>query len=150
MDGLLDGAVDERLIGQDFFPFHGPGSGDDEFRLGVINTDCQLMGGESAENQRMNHPQTGAGQHGDCSLGDHRHVDDDGIALHQTLTLQHPGKGGYPRLQLFIGYLGDGIGDRTVIDNRSLIGTTIFDMTIDSIVAGIHFSPGKPAIKWRI
>ena len=33
---------------------------------------------------------------------------------------------------------GNGSGDRTVVDQRRLIGSAVGDMTVERVVAGVH------------
>ncbi len=48
---------------------------------GVVDADGELVGGEAAEHHRVHGADARAGQHRDHGLGDHRHVDDDPVAL---------------------------------------------------------------------
>ena len=81
MGGNVDGFVHKRFVCQRFFPFDAAGGGYDDFRLGIVNADSQLIGGKTAENNRMHGTDTGAGQHRHHGLRDHRHINDHRIAF---------------------------------------------------------------------
>ena len=55
--------------------------GDDHVRLAVDHARGEGLGGEAAEDDRVDRADAGAGQHRDGGLGDHRQVDRDGVAL---------------------------------------------------------------------
>jgi len=49
--------------------------------LGVVDPGGEFLGRESAEDERVNGADTSASQHGDDRFRDHRHVDEDAVAL---------------------------------------------------------------------
>src|SRR5207302_1280849 len=58
-----------------------PVRGDDDLRLAIVDAVAQRLRREAAEDHAVRRPDAGARQHGDRQLGDHRHVDGDGVAL---------------------------------------------------------------------
>ena len=70
---------------------------------GVVDPDRQLVGREAAEDHRVHGADPGAGQHRDHRLGDHRHVDDDPVALLHAQGAQHPTERRHLRQQLGVG-----------------------------------------------
>ena len=89
---VLDGGVEHRLVLDDAVRLDPAGRRDDDARLGVVDPGGQLVRGETAEDHRVDGPQPRAGQHGDQRLGDHRHVDDDPVALLDAERRQRPGE----------------------------------------------------------
>ena len=58
--------------------------------LGVVDADRQLLGGEAPKDEAVGGSQTGAGQHGDHSLGHHGHVDHHQVPRPHATPRQHP------------------------------------------------------------
>ncbi|EKD38228.1 MAG: hypothetical protein ACD_75C00814G0003, partial [uncultured bacterium] len=102
----------------------------------MIDPDRQLVSGKPTENNRMNGAQSGTCQHGYRRFGDHRHINNNGIAFADALIGQHTGKCRNLLQQLPIRNLLQRIGYRTVVDDRNLIGPATFDMTIDCVITG--------------
>ena len=76
----LDGAVEERFVGDDAIDFYAARGGDDDTRLGVVDAPRQFARGEAAEHHRMHRPQARRRQHGNDGLGHHGHIDHDTVA----------------------------------------------------------------------
>ena len=148
--GLLDGRIDHRFIGQGLFALDGAGGDNNSLGLGMIDTDGQLVGGKSPEDHGMDGAQPGTGEHRDQGLGNHRHIDNDGITLFYTLIAQGPGKNRHLLKELFIGNGPLGPRDWRIVDNGRLIATAVFHMPVNGIVAGIQFATSKPAVDRRI
>jgi len=49
--------------------------------LGVVDPGGEFLGREAAEDKRVNGADASASQHGDDRFRDHRHVDEDAVAL---------------------------------------------------------------------
>ena len=47
----------------------------------MVDPGGEFLGREAAEDERVNGADTSASQHGDDRLRDHRHVDEDAVAL---------------------------------------------------------------------
>jgi hypothetical protein len=58
--------------------------GDHHLRGGVVDAHRQFLGGEAAEDHRVDGPDAGAGEHRHRCFGNHRHVDDDPVASLDT------------------------------------------------------------------
>jgi hypothetical protein len=103
------------------------------------------MRGKPAEHHRMHRADPRAGQHRLQRLGDHRHVDDDAVALFHALGTQRPGQRGDAVLQLGEGDLVGDPGDRAVMDDRELRAPARRDMAVDRVPAGVDAAIGEPA-----
>src|SRR3954462_7596190 len=108
------------------------------------------MRGEAAEHDGMHGAQPGARQHRDDRLRDHRHVEDDPVALGDAKVAQHPGEARGQVAQLGIGDDLDSVGDRAVIDDGSLLATTGFDMAVNRVVRSIQHATLEPAVERRV
>ena len=145
----LDGGVDHRLVGDDTGRLDAARGGDDDLRPGVVDADGELGRGEAAEHHRVDSADPCAGQHRDHGLGDHRHVDDDPVALLDAEVAQHAGEAGDLLQQLGVGVRADGAGDRGVVDQRRLVGTAGDDVPVEGVVAGVEHAAGEPAVERR-
>src|SRR4029079_9873011 len=97
----------------------------------------KLARGETAEYDRMNRADARAGEHADRRLEDHRHVEDDAIALHDAKIAQHGSK--HLRL-VHQAVIVDGAlhpGERRIVDDRRLLAPPRHDVTVDGIEAGV-------------
>ncbi len=90
--GQAAGFIDQMLVGHGLAAAHAGVGGDHDLGLGIVDTYRQVVGGKSTEHHRVNGPDPGAGQDGEQGFGDHRHVDDDPIALADAQRLQHGGE----------------------------------------------------------
>ena len=135
---LVDGAVQKRLVMDDAPRFEPARGGDDRARFRVVDPHRQFMRGEPAEDDRMHRADPGAGQHRLQRLGDHRHVEDDAVALGHAARLQRPGETCHARLQFGIGQLADRAGDRAVVDNGHAIPVTRCNVPVHRVPAGIR------------
>ncbi|MNE12306.1 hypothetical protein D3C80_1050960 [compost metagenome] len=79
--GQLQGAVDQRLVGNHLVEFQPAGCRQQQRGPGVIDAQGQLVGGKAAEHHRMHRANPRAGQHGHGRLRHHGHVDDHPVAL---------------------------------------------------------------------
>ena len=151
--GLVGGHVDSRI--QQRFVMHDtgrldPAAGrDDGLGRAIINPHRQLIGGKATKHHRMDGPKAGAGQHRLHRFGNHRHIDNDPVALRHTLGAQSARKAGHSGLQLGIGDRMLAAGHRAVVDDRHLIAATGLDMTVDRVPAGVDRGVGEPFIKGR-
>jgi hypothetical protein len=82
----------------------------DDLGLGVLDARRQFGRGEAAEDDRVDGPEAGAGEHRDDGLRHHRHVDEDAIALLDTEVAQPAGEAGHLVEQrgIRVGLLGPG------------------------------------------
>ena len=109
---LLDGGIDDRLVGQYPVALDAAGGGDHHLRLGVLDAHRQLVGREAAEHHRVNGPETGTGIHGDQGLGHHGHVDHHPVALLHAQVSQGPGEARHLVTHLREGEGALAVGDR--------------------------------------
>ncbi|MGY3406326.1 hypothetical protein ACVWZV_002439 [Bradyrhizobium sp. GM5.1] len=85
------------------------------------------------------------GEHRDDGLGDHRHIQDDAIALGDTKILHDGGKRLHFGQQFGVGEFGDAICQRRIMDQRDLVGAAAFDLTVKRVVAGVDDATAEPA-----
>ncbi len=149
MLGLLDCAVQQRLVIDQPARLDSTGGRDDHRRPRVIDPPGQLVGGETAEHDRMDRADPRAGEHRDRRLGHHRHVDDHPVAVLHSLSAQGAGEACDLVAQLAVRVTPDGVGHRRVVDQRHLIGATTFDVTIERVVTGVQAPARKPPIQRR-
>ena len=143
--GLLDRAPSQRHVGNDAAGLDAAGGRDDQLGPGVVDAAGQLVGGEAAEDDRMDRAEARAGEHGDDRLGDHRHVDDDAVALGDAVVGEHGGEGRHVVEQFAIADRALGAGDRAVVDDRGLVAAAALDMAVEGVVAGVAGRAGEPA-----
>jgi hypothetical protein len=93
----------------------------------------------------MDRPDARAGQHGDGRLRDHRHVEDDAVALADLKLVKHGAESSGLRLKLGIGERALRAGDRAVVDDRCLPAAPARHVPVDGVVAGIAEGAGEPA-----
>ncbi len=58
----------------------------------IVDARRQLLSRETAEHDGVDRADAGAGEHGEDGLRDHRHVDDDAVALADAELHQHGGQ----------------------------------------------------------
>jgi len=141
----VDRIVEQRLVGDDPARLQSAGRRDDQLRSRVVDARRQFVRGKAAEHHRMHRADAGAGQHRYGGFRHHRHIDDDAVALADTLVAQHRGQRHHLALELGIGELADGAGDRAVVDERDLVGASARYVTIDGIEAGVAGGAVEPA-----
>ena len=92
----------------------------------------------------MHRAQTRTGQHGHQGFGDHGHIDQDGVALFNTLIADDGSQTRHLIAHLPIGQLAFGARDRAVINDGQLVAA-LSHMPVQRIIAGIDLCIGKPA-----
>ena len=95
----------------------------------------------------MRSPDPGTGQHGNSSLRDHGHINDDGVTLFYPLRPDSAGKGGDLLQQFPVGDFCYSACYRAVMDYSNLVTPAVFDMTVDGIIAGVEFTAFEPPVK---
>ena len=90
--GLLKGVVEHRFVLHDPGRLDAAGRRHDHRRPGVVDPGGQFVRGESAEHHRVNRAESGAGQHRDHSLRNHRHVEHHPVPCADPEITQHPGE----------------------------------------------------------
>ena len=91
-----------------------------------------------------------AGENGHDGFRDHRHVDDDAIAVGHAVGRQRAGEQGNLVAEFAVADAALRVGDRAVVDDRCLVAAAGGDVPVDGIVAGIELTPGEPSIDRRI
>jgi hypothetical protein len=100
--GSGDALVEERLVGHDPVGLDAARCREDELGLGVIDAGGDLGRSEPAEDHRVDRPDPRASQHREDRFGDHRHVDQDPVALADTRPDQRTGEPTHVSQQLGI------------------------------------------------
>ena len=114
----LDRCVEQRLVGDERRRLDAARSGDDDLRPRVLDSTRELVCGETAEHDRVDRADAGAGQHRDDGLRHHRHVDDDAVALLHALSREYAGEPRHLVAQLAVGEARRGSRDGRVVDER--------------------------------
>jgi hypothetical protein len=110
----------------------------------------QFVGGEAAEDDRVDRAQPRAGQHRLQRLGHHRHVDDDAVALLDALGLQRPGERGDAVLQFLVGDLVGRAGQRAVVDDRDPLAMAGLHVAVDRVPAAVQLAVREPFVERRV
>ncbi len=108
------------------------------------------MSGEPAEHDRMDRPNSGAGEHCHHRLGHHRHVDDDAVSFFDTALLQRAGELSDLIEQRAIRERRYSVGNRAVVNQRELFCATSLHVHVQSVVASIENPPGEPAVEGSV
>ncbi len=116
---------------------------DDEFGTAIVRALLESLRAEAAENHAVGRTNTGAGEHGDNRLGDHRQIDHDAVALLDPVLLQHIGQKTHFTMQLGV---GEGLDvARFAFENEGgLVAHRPDKMTIQAVDAGIDFATDEP------
>ena len=147
--GFRDRGVEQRLVRDDPVDLDAAGRRYDRDRLCIVDAGRQLVRGKPPEHDRMNGADAGAGEHRDCSLRHHRHVDEHPVAGLDPERLKHAGKARGAVAQVAIGKAHDLVGDRAVPDEGEPLGMPGGDMPVERVPAGVESRPGEPAVKRR-
>jgi hypothetical protein len=86
---------------------------------------------------------TDAGQDGDDGLGDHGHVDGDGVALLDAGLLEDPGDLGDVAEKLAVGDVAAIVDLVGLVDDGDTVGVLV-SMAVDSVVAGVELALYEP------
>ncbi len=95
----------------------------------------------------MHGADAGAGVGGDQRFRDHRHVDDDAIALADAELDQRARELCDQVAEFAIGVGADDIRCRAVVDDRRLLTPAGIDMPVERVVAGIGDAAAEPAVE---
>ena len=131
-------ATTALLIGRN----HGNGAG-------IVDAVAYRLGGEAAENHRVNCADTGTRLHGDDAFNAHRHVDDNAVALLDAARTQAVGKLADLGQQRLVGDLcyGAVVGFK---NQRNLVAQAGFDVAIQTVVGNVELAVGKPLEERRV
>jgi hypothetical protein len=118
--------------------------GDDNSGVGIEDTVTERLGRETGEDDGVDGTDTDNGQQCDECLGDHGHVDGDGVSLLDSLLLQDVGELGDLSQKLTVGdgaSLGGLIG---LVDDGGAVGV-LESVSVDGVVTGVQASLKEPA-----
>jgi hypothetical protein len=87
-------------------------AGHDDPRARVVDPGGEFLGREASEDDRVDRPETRAGEHGHGRLGHHRHVHQDPVALAHAAAGQTAGEAGHLIPQLRVGVAPSSAGHR--------------------------------------
>ena len=148
--GDVEGGVDHRLVVDGAGRLDAAGRRDDGGGLRVVDAGRQFARREAAEHHRVHGAQPRARQHRDDGLGDHRHVDDDAVALVHAEAAQHAGEARRLVEQFAVGVGALRVGHRRVVDQRGLVAAAGLDVAVQRVGAGVEFPVGEPAVERRV
>ena len=132
MPAFLDRSVDiglQRDLAATAQPLVGR---DDDPRAAIGNPARKRVGRKAAEDDGMDGTDPGAGQHGEGGLRDHRHVDRDGVALADSLRLQHVGEAADLRVEVAIGDRPRVLGVVAFPKDRDLVAL-VGEVSVDAV-----------------
>ncbi len=123
--------------------------GDHHLDPAVQDPGGQCVGGEAAEDHGVRSPKTGAGQHGDHGLGNHRQVDRDPVAG------LHPELGQCVRRPFdLVGQLGvrdrPGVARLALEVERHPVTEPGLDVPVQAVVRGVEGAIGEPGGERRL
>jgi hypothetical protein len=141
--GVLKRLVDGGLEGGGLAAPELPVGGHDDLALGVVDAGVQRLGREPAEDDRVRGAESGAGQHGEDGLGDHRHVDRHRVTGPDAELGQ--GVGGLADLALEVG-VGDGAGVAALAleVDRDPVTVAGLDVPVDAVVRDVELAADEP------
>jgi len=88
----VDGRVEHRFVGNDPVDLDAARGRGNDLRPGIYNAGCQFLGGKSSEDHGMDGPYACTSKHGNHSLGNHGHVDEDSVPLGYALCSKDTGE----------------------------------------------------------
>ena len=148
--GDVERGVDHRLVVDGAGRLDAAGRGDDGGGPGVVDAGGQFVRREAAEHHRVHRAKPRTRQHRDDGLGDHRHVDDDAVALVDAEAAQRAGEPRRLVEQFAVGVGALRAGHRRVVDQRGLVAAAAFDVAVQRVGAGVQLAVGEPAVERRV
>ena len=131
------------LVGYGLAAAHAGIGRNDQHRLGIVDTGSQRTGSKTTENHRVDGADAGCGQDGEGCLGNHRHVNQNSVALLDAEVLVNRRHALDFTLQfskaidsLFVSFGRDE-------DQRAII-RTLGRMTVNRVITKIGFAIDKP------
>ena len=143
--GEADREIEQRLVFHDPARLDAAGRGENELRLGVVDAGRQLVGGKAAKNHRMHRADPRAREHRDDGFGDHRHVDDDAVALADAEVHQDRSQRRDLVEQFGVADAALGRGDGTVVEDRRAVAAPRYDVSVQGVETGVARCIRKPA-----
>ena len=110
-----------------------PIGSDDELGPRIGKTILDTLGAEAAEDDAMNRPYAGTGQHSNGGLGDQGHVDEDSLPFFDSVALEHIGELADLAMKLAVG--DDFFVTRLPFpDDGGLVGTRGVEMAVEAVL----------------
>ncbi len=153
-DALLDaGGAGQRRVGglfQRHSPAVTPGAvgGDQQLRPCVVVALGERFGGKAAGDHAVDGADARAGQHGDCRLGDQRHVDRRDVALVHAQPPQDVGETAHFGVELAIGEAAD-LAGLALPDQGDLLAA-VGQVGVEAVVGNIRLTADEPLGKGRV
>ena len=123
--------INKRFVGNRVRELNTAGSRQQNPRFRIINSRRQLPCSKTAEDHRVHCTYARTGEHCYGRFRNHRHIDDNSIALYDTEVLKSASKKCDIVSQLSIGICLYGVRDRRVINQCRLIRPAVVDMEIE-------------------
>jgi len=124
-------------------PPPAPVGGDDHGGLGVEDAVPQGVGGEPAEDHRVDGTDPGAGQHGHGQLGHHRHVDGHPVTASDAKALQDVGEPADVGQQLGVGE-SPGVPRLALPVEGHLVTPARLDVPVQAVVGDVEGAAVEP------
>ncbi|MGY3427088.1 hypothetical protein ACVWZW_007592 [Bradyrhizobium sp. F1.13.4] len=140
-----DRLVEQRLVLHDPAGLDAAARRQDQLWLRIVDAGGELFRGKAAEHDGVHSANARAGEHRDDGLRDHRHIEDDAIALGDTKILHDGGERLHFGQQFGVAEFGDAICQRRIMDQRDLVGAAAFDVAVERVVAGVDDATAVPA-----
>jgi hypothetical protein len=141
--------VEQVLVGYGLAAAHAGVRRDDQLRCRIVDTRGQRPGSKTTEDHRVDGADACAGEHGEHRLGDHRHVDQDAVALADAEAL-HDRRHAHDFLLEF----GEGINHFLVglgrDEHQRAVIRALGGVTVDRVVAKIGFAADEPLGERRV
>ena len=147
--GELERAVEQGLVRQHLRALDPARRGQHDAWARIVDPQRELVRREAAEDDRVDRAEPRAGEHRHDGLGDHRHVDDDAVAVVDAEVAQRAGEPGDLVAQLAVGEDLHGVRDRAVVDQRGLVRAPAVGVTVERVVARVELTAGEPAVERR-
>jgi hypothetical protein len=113
-----EGSIENAFVVDDAAGFEPAGRCDDDLGSSRLDAAGQLRGRESAEDHRMHRAEASAREHRDGGFRDHRHIDDDTVALSDASVRERAGELGDSFGQLPVGESPHLASHRAIPDQR--------------------------------
>ena len=141
----LEGVIDVLLEGDDLTTTVSPVGGHHHLGTAVCQTILDALGTESPEHDGVDRPDAGAGQHGDCSLGNEGHVDEDAVPFLDAVTLENVRKFADLAVKLAIGDHPPVVTTGLPLpDDGRLVGAGGLQMLIETDLGGVQLATDEP------
>ncbi len=143
-------AFEQRLIGRDLERDLAPATDaligrDEEPRAAVLDASAQRRGGEPAKDDRVDRTHTGAREHGDGELGDHRHVEGNAVATLYPFLAEHVREATHLVVELLVG-VGACRAVVALPDERGLVAAPRVEMPVEAVGRDVERAIGEVGV----